>query len=87
MPSALIGSVCAFFGLFKEREYSPLPPAPPEKAFRLIYTWFLYYIDQKDMNLRVGQRLWLEWSCLMISPATKQTSRHKTRPLSACLFW
>ena len=57
MPSALIGSVCAFFGLFKEREYSPLPPAPPEKAFRLIYTWILYYIDQKDMNLRVRQRL------------------------------
>ena len=29
MPSALVGSVCAFFGLFKEREYSPLPSAPP----------------------------------------------------------
>ena len=34
MPSALVGSVCAFFGLFKEREYSPLPPAPPRKGLQ-----------------------------------------------------
>lgn len=73
------------FWSFQWKGYPPPSPSRQKKAFKL-NTWCAI-LHRPKIQVSVGQRLWLERSCLMISPATKQTSRYKTRPLSACLFW